>query len=572
MSKATKFYLPFFKTGYPNGKLCTYISGTYTPAATYSDVSGTLHTNPVIMDEKGDCVLYIDSDITYRYRLQDENGNVIYEMDNIKQLNGDPGTPGGGQGIQGKPGKQGVQGKSGSQGLIGLDGLQGEKGLAYLTSLSISTNQIVTIPVGIDAIYLTGSGGGGAGASWSTYAFIYAKLNTTLTPDVVPVTYSLNGTTSAGTSLNNGASYSYKNFCGLIFIPGSGFAGQSVYRKKIALDKTKENKVQIFLGTGGVANFNNKLDGGDGQSTFIYVNDILIFELKGGDGGKQFFPKDNASIPVLPQDGTPIRLNQGAANGLIYCQNNSNNSITYPANGRVNFQWKTRYRKNNGSGGFTLTDVYLSYYAPMITNSSSGTITKKYVTSGLDYCRGSSGVFGNFYNYLQRLDDNVVGTGGGNPYFTTAIKQGNRLQGWGAGGDVFFNPKGSQASSNNGNIMNTQINADTGSGGDLFSLFNATEIKNAVIKYQNEFRLSDSYSPGVETTTPLNDATYWVGINNIEATINSSTSYVKYNGSGFYNYKSIYNNLAANALTAVGGSGVQGFVLLEFGSITEHTV
>lgn len=66
------------------GKLYTYEANSSTPAPTYRDKSGTLlNENPISLDERGECVIYLPSDKEYKFVLKDAEGSVIWEMDGI---------------------------------------------------------------------------------------------------------------------------------------------------------------------------------------------------------------------------------------------------------------------------------------------------------------------------------------------------------------------------------------------------------------------------------------------------------------------------------------------------------
>lgn len=66
------------------GKLYTYEAQTSTPATTYRDRNGTYaNTNPVLMDERGECVIYLDNDKEYKFVLKDAEDCVVLEMDGI---------------------------------------------------------------------------------------------------------------------------------------------------------------------------------------------------------------------------------------------------------------------------------------------------------------------------------------------------------------------------------------------------------------------------------------------------------------------------------------------------------
>lgn len=65
------------------GKLYTYVTRTTTPATTYSDVEGTLNTNPIILDARGSASIYIEDSNTYRFVLKNREGDTIWSADDI---------------------------------------------------------------------------------------------------------------------------------------------------------------------------------------------------------------------------------------------------------------------------------------------------------------------------------------------------------------------------------------------------------------------------------------------------------------------------------------------------------
>jgi hypothetical protein len=66
------------------GKLYTYSAGTTTPAATYTDATGaTQNTNPVILNSRGECNVWLLSSQAYKFLLTDSSGNTIWTVDNI---------------------------------------------------------------------------------------------------------------------------------------------------------------------------------------------------------------------------------------------------------------------------------------------------------------------------------------------------------------------------------------------------------------------------------------------------------------------------------------------------------
>ena len=66
------------------GKLYTYEAGTSTPATTYRNSQGTeANENPVVLDERGECRVYIPEGSLYKLVLKDTLENVIWEADYV---------------------------------------------------------------------------------------------------------------------------------------------------------------------------------------------------------------------------------------------------------------------------------------------------------------------------------------------------------------------------------------------------------------------------------------------------------------------------------------------------------
>lgn len=80
----------FSNVGLPlvGGKLFTYAAGTNTKIATYKDSGGTLNTNPIILNFRGEANVWLDPDLTYKFVLAgpfdtDPPTNPIWSVDNI---------------------------------------------------------------------------------------------------------------------------------------------------------------------------------------------------------------------------------------------------------------------------------------------------------------------------------------------------------------------------------------------------------------------------------------------------------------------------------------------------------
>lgn len=81
-----KFFAP--NTNYPlaGGKVYTYVAGTSTPLATFSDYAGvTPNTNPVVLDANGEAPIYLGAALSYKINITDASDVQIpgYPVDNI---------------------------------------------------------------------------------------------------------------------------------------------------------------------------------------------------------------------------------------------------------------------------------------------------------------------------------------------------------------------------------------------------------------------------------------------------------------------------------------------------------
>ncbi len=66
------------------GKIYTYEAGTSTLVATYTDASGgTANTNPIILDSRGMCNIWLLNTVNYKYVVKDANDTLIFTTDNI---------------------------------------------------------------------------------------------------------------------------------------------------------------------------------------------------------------------------------------------------------------------------------------------------------------------------------------------------------------------------------------------------------------------------------------------------------------------------------------------------------
>jgi hypothetical protein len=71
------------------GKLYTYVGGTSAPQATYTTEAGaTANTNPIILDSRGECNLFLTQSVSYKFILYDSTDVLIWSVDNVSSVSG----------------------------------------------------------------------------------------------------------------------------------------------------------------------------------------------------------------------------------------------------------------------------------------------------------------------------------------------------------------------------------------------------------------------------------------------------------------------------------------------------
>ena len=66
------------------GKIFTYLAGTSTPTATYTDFgAGTANTNPIILDSLGQANIWLLSTVNYKFIVKTATDVLLYTVDNI---------------------------------------------------------------------------------------------------------------------------------------------------------------------------------------------------------------------------------------------------------------------------------------------------------------------------------------------------------------------------------------------------------------------------------------------------------------------------------------------------------
>lgn len=66
------------------GRLYTYEAGTTTPLATYTDsTGGTPNANPIVLDSRGEAIVWLSNALNYKFRLDNAAGATLWTVDNI---------------------------------------------------------------------------------------------------------------------------------------------------------------------------------------------------------------------------------------------------------------------------------------------------------------------------------------------------------------------------------------------------------------------------------------------------------------------------------------------------------
>src|SRR6201989_899911 len=66
------------------GTLASFQAGTNTPLATFTDSTGlTQNTNPVVLNARGECSVWVPANVAYKFVLADAAGNTIWTRDQI---------------------------------------------------------------------------------------------------------------------------------------------------------------------------------------------------------------------------------------------------------------------------------------------------------------------------------------------------------------------------------------------------------------------------------------------------------------------------------------------------------
>lgn len=86
LTRANQNYLHFDDiNGHPlnGGRLCTYVAGTSTPIATYKTKDGIKNPVEIPLDSRGECNVWLDPTIKYKFVVKRADGSVVSNEDNV---------------------------------------------------------------------------------------------------------------------------------------------------------------------------------------------------------------------------------------------------------------------------------------------------------------------------------------------------------------------------------------------------------------------------------------------------------------------------------------------------------
>lgn len=67
------------------GKVYTYIAGSSSAKATYSESTGTTaNANPIILDSRGEATCFLNGDAAYKFVVYDADDVEVYTVDNVR--------------------------------------------------------------------------------------------------------------------------------------------------------------------------------------------------------------------------------------------------------------------------------------------------------------------------------------------------------------------------------------------------------------------------------------------------------------------------------------------------------
>jgi len=318
----------FFTTaGLPlvGGKLYTYVAGTSTPQATYTtEAGGTANTNPIILDTRGECNLFLTQSVSYKFILNDATDVLIWSVDNISSLSGLATQSASAVAITGGS----ISGLSPPL-PIASGGTGASTAATARTALGLGTYAVLAVPTAAatkvmlgDAVSVTAEGATGqllvgntgAAPTWATIAGVLGQVFTTTGTFTIPANITaLKVTVIGGGGSGAGSASSYSG-------GGGGGAGATAISYLTAL--TPGGTIAVVVGTGGAA-VTGVVAGNNGVDSTIASGTQTITTVTAGKGsgapvatgsgaeGGAGGTATNGTINISGGDGAPARVEGG---------------------------------------------------------------------------------------------------------------------------------------------------------------------------------------------------------------------------------------------------------------------
>lgn len=317
----------FTAAGIPlvGGKLYTYVAGTSTPQATYTTAAGvTANTNPIILDSRGECNLWLTQDVSYKFILNDATDVLIWSVDNVASLSGLATQSASAVAITGGS----ISGLSPPL-PIASGGTGASTAATARTALGLGTYAVLAVPVAAstkvmlgDAVSVTAEGATGqilvgntgAAPTWATLAGVLGQVFTATGTFTIPAGITaLKVTTIGGGGSGAGSAGGYS---------GGGGGGAAATAISYLTALTPGNTIAVVVGTGGAA-VTGAVAGNDGVNSTIASGTQTITTVTAGKGlgapvvtgsgaeGGAGGTATNGSINILGGDGAPARTEGG---------------------------------------------------------------------------------------------------------------------------------------------------------------------------------------------------------------------------------------------------------------------
>lgn len=349
----------FTAAGIPlvGGKLYTYVAGTSTPQATYTTEAGaTANTNPIILDSRGECNLFLTESVSYKFILNDATDVLIWSVDNVSSLSGLATQSASAVAITGGT-ISGVAITGGTiSGLtsplpIASGGTNAITAAAARTSLGLGTYAVVNVPTASaanvllgDAISTVAPGASGnllasTGTAWAStapVAEVFGGNGTVVTTTGVSAFTIPAGVTRMKVTIVGGGAGGAGSSGSTI---GGGGGGASSTAISFLTGLTPGSTLEVTVGTGGAGGAAGSNDGVDGVNSTLATGTTgtpqTITTITAGKGLKGLNAGSGGSGGTASGGTGQIVLNGGGGGGTADSTNGGTGGASSMGGGGV---------------------------------------------------------------------------------------------------------------------------------------------------------------------------------------------------------------------------------------------